>query len=101
MGIHGGGLDDAGIIGYVQEGVPEVWRKTINGWVEQLIRKPVESSVVWKRSERLKPHPGFKRGTRVLVNKSESGRLRGGTIRISHFLLNMKLQTQSELSLDS
>ena len=98
MGIHGAGLDDAGIIGYVEEGTPEAWQRKINGWVDQLIRNPVDSTVVWKSADRLKPYSGVKKGKRVRVSKSECIRVQAGKTRLTHFHVNMKLGAQIELA---
>lgn len=98
MGIHGGGVDDAGIIGYVQEGTPETWRRKINDWVDQLILNPVDGDVIWKPADRLKPYPWVKKGKRVSVSKSECIRVQAGKTRFTHFHVNMKLGAQIELA---
>uniref|UniRef100_UPI0040562F62 hypothetical protein n=1 Tax=Candidatus Electronema sp. TaxID=2698783 RepID=UPI0040562F62 len=53
LGIHGGGLNNAGMIGYIQDGTAESWHDKINTWVRDLCTKPAEPK--WSKEEQLMP----------------------------------------------
>lgn len=51
--IHGGKLNHAGMIGYLQEGTPKEWRENVNAWIHDLCSHP--SSPAWLDLEQLTP----------------------------------------------
>lgn len=97
--IHGAGLNEAGIVGYIQEKEPELWRTTINEWVEQLKANPVDEAA-WSESDRLKSHKKFKRKKNVLVSVSESARIRSKNIKLTHFFVDIRASRQTEWNFD-
>jgi len=96
--IHGAGLDDAGIVGYVQDEDFEWWRMTINSWLTDLAINPIDSAV-WEIRERLRPHPTLRPGKKVLVSVSISGRSVGSKMRLTHFFVDLRTERQPELKL--
>jgi hypothetical protein len=95
LGIHGAGLDEAGIVGYVQDESFVWWRTTVNTWLGELVANPVDSAV-WNSSERLRPHPKFKKVKKILVSTSMSTRVSGRRIRLSHFFVDLRAGRQTE-----
>jgi hypothetical protein len=89
------GLDAAGIIGYVQDSDLESCRKLINGWVNELIAAPVDDCQ-WSESDRLKTHPKFKRGRKTLISRSENARIQGGSVNLTHFMVDLRTPTQGQ-----
>lgn len=51
LGIHGSRLNNAGMIGYIQDGTAKSWYDKINAWVCELCNKPVEPK--WSEEEQL------------------------------------------------
>ncbi len=99
LGIHGGGLDEAGVIGYIQNEDLEFWRTTVNGWIDQLNTTPVDEAV-WTENDRLRLHKKIRRKKRVLVSESQNSRTRGKDIHLTHFFVDIRADPQSELVLD-
>ncbi|MBI2927261.1 MAG: hypothetical protein HYY24_16325 [Verrucomicrobia bacterium] len=97
--IHGTGLDAAGIIGYVQKGNVESWRRMINGWVGELVAKPVDNAQ-WTESDRLKSHSQFQRLRNPLISRSKSVRVQGPNIALTHFLVDLRAPTQRLFGFD-
>jgi len=96
LGIHGAGLDAAGIIAYVQEGDPPSWRMTINTWVKELAANPVDDAR-WTEDDCLKPHPKLKARGKVLVSRSVSSRVQGRRIDLTHFSVDLRAPSQPQL----
>jgi hypothetical protein len=95
LGIHGAGLDAAGIIAYVQKGDLESWRLNINTWVKELIAKPVDDAR-WTEDDCLKPYPKFKTRGKVLVSRSVSSRVQGRRIELTHFSVDVRTPPQPQ-----
>lgn len=95
LGIHGAGLDAAGIIAYVQKGDLESWRLNINTWVKELIAKPVDDAR-WTEDDCLKPYPKFKTRGKVLVSRSVSNRVQGRSIELTHFSVDVRTSPQPQ-----
>jgi hypothetical protein len=95
LGVHGAGLDAAGIVAYVQEGELESWRKTINNWVSELVAKPVDDAR-WTEADRLKPHRKFKARGKTLVSRSVSSRVHGRSIGLTHFSVDLRAPPQPQ-----
>lgn len=49
--IHGGRLNHAGMIGYLQDETPESWQEKINAWISDLCCQP--SDPAWSEREKL------------------------------------------------
>jgi len=54
LGQHGGQMDKATMIAYVQEGIPHQWLQKINGWILELIDKPVGDGCPWSSDDILR-----------------------------------------------
>jgi hypothetical protein len=53
LAIHGGKLSHAGMIGYLQDGTPGIWREKINSWISDLCSQPFNPA--WSEREKLTP----------------------------------------------
>ena len=95
LGIHGAGLDDAGIVGYVQDEDLKWWRTTINTWLGDLAASPVDTAV-WHTNERLRHHPKFKKSKKILVSASISKRITGAKVRLTHFFVDLRAEAAPE-----
>lgn len=51
--IHGGKLNHAGMIGYIQDGTPDSWQKKVDTWICDLCSQP--SDPAWSEREKLIP----------------------------------------------
>lgn len=51
--IHGGKYSHAGMIGYMQDGVPTHWQERINSWISELCLQ--QGSPMWSMEELLSP----------------------------------------------
>lgn len=51
LAIHGGKVNHAGMIGYLQDGTPDRWRKEINTWICDLCSQPFDPA--WSKREQL------------------------------------------------
>lgn len=47
LGHHGGKMAMAAMVAYVQEGAPKEWLQKINGWILELVAKPVGDGCPW------------------------------------------------------
>ncbi len=97
--IHGAGLDAAGIIGYVQDNDLESWLRTLNGWIGELIAHPVDTAR-WTVEDRLKVQSRFKRRERLVIARSESARVRGRGVGLTHFLMDLRIPAQTRFRFD-
>ncbi|CAK8719268.1 hypothetical protein GCAAIG_08735 [Candidatus Electronema halotolerans] len=72
LGIHGSRLNHAGMIGYIQDGNAESWRKKVNTWVCDLCAQPAEPK--WSEEEQLalKHDNGKVAEYTSIVNRSDS-----------------------------
>jgi hypothetical protein len=53
LAIHGGKHSHAGMVGYLQDGKPDIWREKINSWISDLRSQPFEPA--WSEREHLMP----------------------------------------------
>ena len=53
LAIHGGKRNHAGMIGYLQDGTSDSWRRKVNTWICDLCRQPFEPA--WSEHEQLTP----------------------------------------------
>ena len=51
LGFHGAKHELAAMVGYIQEQFDKDWRNTINGWIKELIAKPIGDGCVWADDE--------------------------------------------------
>jgi hypothetical protein len=51
LGIHGGKLKNAGMIGYIQDGTAQNWHEKVNTWICDLCAQPAEPK--WSKEEQL------------------------------------------------
>lgn len=53
LGIHGAKFRHAGMIGYIQDGTPDDWRKKVNTWISALCSRSFNPA--WSEREQLTP----------------------------------------------
>jgi hypothetical protein len=72
LAIHGGKLNHAGMIGYLQDGTPDSWQVKVNTWICELSGQP--SDPAWSEREKLTPQKTDGRVTKYssIVNRVES-----------------------------
>ena len=51
LSIHGKNFNSAGMIGYIQDGMPDSWQLKINSWIRDLCNQPFK--LVWSENEQL------------------------------------------------
>jgi hypothetical protein len=87
LGLHGGTLSRAGMIGYVQEKTCEVWFEKVNYWIDQLASG---DDPLWSSTDRLRGFR-FESPDRVSRCESEHPRTQGlsPTIRLTHLWVEM------------
>ncbi len=51
LSIHGKKFNNAGMIGYLQDGVPDNWQSKINSWIRDLCNQPFK--LAWSECEQL------------------------------------------------
>jgi len=51
LDFHGAKHELAAMVGYIQEQFDKDWRNTINGWIKELIAKPIGDGCVWSDDE--------------------------------------------------
>lgn len=54
LAIHGGKLNHAGMIGYLQDGTPDSWEEKVNAWIFELCSQPSDGPA-WSEREKLMP----------------------------------------------
>ena len=72
LAIHGGKLNHAGMIGYLQDGTPDSWREKVNSWICDLCGQPFD--LAWSEREQLTPQKTDGRVTEFssVVNRADS-----------------------------
>lgn len=93
LGIHGTTLDNAAIVGYLQEGSASDWHEKINRWILDLCSGKADDSCVWKTSETLN---GFEEDLDKGIAKCRSTHNRTGSaqtngIALRHLWVTMHL----------
>ena len=54
LGQHGGQMDMAAMVAYVQEGIPHQWLQKVNDWILELVDKPIGDGCPWSTDDILK-----------------------------------------------
>jgi hypothetical protein len=72
LSIHGGKLNHAEMIGYLQDGTPDSWRKKISAWICDLCSQSFDPA--WSKREQLTPQKTDGRVTEYssVVNRASS-----------------------------
>lgn len=72
LAIHGGKLNHAGMIGYIQDGTPDSWQEKVNSWICDLCSQPFDPA--WSGREKLFPQKTDRRVTEFssIVNRVDS-----------------------------
>lgn len=84
-GHHGSGLPVGAILGYIQNNNAKHWHKTINSWIEDLIKTNKDKTITWESSDKLidKSVAGFSKYS------SSSTRSSGDPITLFHYWLDL------------
>jgi hypothetical protein len=92
LGLHGGPVAIAGMVGYVQERTCRHWFAEVNRWIDELASS-AESS--WSRNDRLRDF-SFDPGTRVSRSESEHSRTSAVSprVRLAHLWVEMSSPSQ-------
>lgn len=53
LGLHGATLDQAAIIGYIQQNTPKHWHTKINQWIDKLSQCQSTDPCDWKQNDKL------------------------------------------------
>lgn len=85
--LHGVGLKESGMIGYVQSGEIENHSNQINSWIQELIDNNLSSSLKWQKSDLLKI---VEKKKNVYVRfHSINMRTDNSSIILHHYLVNL------------
>jgi len=91
LGLHGAKLNLAAIIGYVQDHSACHWHKKINGWISELVSKPIGDGSIWVANETLEPLEEEKE--RGIANcRSIHHRTFGNKIELHHLWITMNIE---------
>ena len=85
LAIHGGKLNNAGMIGYLQDGTPDSWREKVNTWICDLCSQPFDPA--WSEREQLTPQ---KTDGRVTEYSSVVNRI-GSELHLTHLWIDLVL----------
>ena len=80
--IHGSKFNNAGMIGYVQDGTPDHWFHKVNGWIVELSQ---QHNPAWSEKELLTPATTDERVTEyssVVCRKT-------GELHLTHLWINL------------
>jgi len=55
LGLHGGRVDAAAMVGYIEKHLPHHWHGVINGWIDDLIGVTSADGCVWSSADKLQP----------------------------------------------
>ncbi len=85
LAIHGGKLNSAGMIGYLQDGTPDSWKKKISAWICDLCGKSFYPA--WSEREQLMQQKDYGRVTeyKSIVNRVDS------ELHLIHLWINFSL----------
>lgn len=83
--IHGGKLNHAGMIGYIQDETPDSWQEKVNAWISDLCSQP--SAPAWSEREKLTPQ---KIDGRVAKYSSIVNRV-GSELHLTHLWIDLVL----------
>lgn len=88
LGEHGGKLDAAAIVGYVQKNSFHYWFETINSWIDELILS--DQYLEWKESEKLGSFHEDKQTAYLISEHSRRPeKCKSGTILLHHFWVDL------------
>lgn len=90
LSLHGGGVETAAVVGYVQEQSPEHWHRTINGWIAALDGS-TPNGCTWTASETLQELSSDPlQGTAESVSThTRMGQCASGSITLHHLWVSM------------
>lgn len=83
---HAEDISVAGMIGYIQSNNSAYWLKKVNGWIQDEITKPHDSSLKWTNDDKLTAEMSE---SKLNVYKSKSSRKTKEAIKIKHFWINL------------
>jgi hypothetical protein len=96
MGLHGASLEIAAMIGYIQDGDPDSWLVTINGWISSLSGTDCSEGCQWYTSEQIGEYQKDDL-TRIATSVSKHPRSsRVGTIILIHHLWVSMLKPEQD-----
>jgi len=88
LGEHGGNLDGASIVGYVQKNSFKYWFEKINSWIDELILS--DKYLEWQECEKLR---SFQEDNRTAYSTSNNlrdlAKCKSSTILLHHFWINL------------
>jgi hypothetical protein len=84
--IHGIGLDNCGMIGYMFNKSFDQWHQLINTWIDDLIKYNTDSSISWSESDKLSLQSTDHQKIRLISNHSRSEDI--NPIRLYHIWIN-------------
>lgn len=85
LAIHGGKLNRAGMIGYIQDGTPDGWQEKTNAWICELCNQPFDPA--WSEKEQLKQR---KTGGRIIEYSSVVNRAHS-VLHLTHLWIDLSL----------
>lgn len=53
LGLHGGNVETAALVGYIEKHSPHYWHGVINGWIAELAAEPSTDGCVWRQADTL------------------------------------------------
>ncbi|MBI3821564.1 MAG: hypothetical protein HY289_02680 [Planctomycetes bacterium] len=53
LGLHGGNVETAAIVGYIEENSPHYWHGAINGWITELANETSTDGCPWSQADML------------------------------------------------
>jgi len=88
--IHGNGLDQCGMIGYMLNKNFELWYQQINTWIDEFIKSNPDSSINWSNEDKLSSQSGSLLMARYI---STNSRMKSGyiinPIKLYHLWINL------------
>lgn len=89
-GVHGEGLDRAGMVAFIQREDSNHWLQKVNEWIHDLILNPLPShKAKWEEQDKLIPCPAPGQG--VTEFGSTHARANGSLLGLRHFWLDLRL----------
>lgn len=90
-GVHGVGLEQAGMVAFVQRKTASHWLGKVNEWIDELITSPLKShKAKWADKDRLVE--GVAPGVGITEYASSHDRGAGSAIHLTHFWLDLTAQ---------
>ena len=90
-GLHGATVEEAAIVGYLQDGTLDAWLTRINEWISDEVRQPSASDETWSFSEQLALLPSIpQQGVAQATSKhSRTYSMVGPEIQLRHLWVEM------------